>query len=361
MAGVDRTVLRPGATEVLSVDRETPDPAAIARAAEVLRAGGLVAFPTETVYGLGANALDARAVRRVFEAKGRPPEDPLIVHLARAEDLDRVVRQVPALARRLAEAFWPGPLTLVLPKRPSVPPEVTAGLPTVAVRVPAHPVALALIRAADVPVAAPSANRFGRASPTSAEHVLDDLEGRVDLVLDAGPTTVGVESTVLDLTRGTPTILRPGGVAREAIEGIAGPVVVADLTLGSAGAPSPGLSASHYAVAPDLVVVECPTAAATAPVLARLAELAREEAQHARRVGVLLAAEDAIGLPADVEVRRIGSTEDLAAVARGLFAAMRELEALGVDVILARTFGLEGLGLAIRDRLRRAATRLLSA
>lgn len=359
MGSADAT-LRPGTTEVLIVDPAIPDPAAIARAAAIVRAGGLVAFPTETVYGLGANALDAAAVRRVFEAKGRPAEDPLIVHLAAAEDLDRVAGEVPGLARRLAEAFWPGPLTLVLPKRPAVPAEVTAGLPTVAVRVPAHPVALALIRAADVPVAAPSANRFGRASPTSAQHVLDDLEGRVDLVLDAGPTAVGVESTVLDLTRDPPTILRPGGVAREAIERVAGRVAVAELSLRDpAGAPSPGLLASHYAVTPELIVVECPTAVATTSALARIAELARAERERGRRVGVILAEEDPVDLPPEVEARRIGSAEDLAAVARGLFAAMRELEALGVDVILARTFGAQGLGLAIRDRLRRAATRLL--
>lgn len=346
-------------TEVVAVDASAPDPGAVARAAEILRSGGLVAFPTETVYGLGANALDAAAVRRIFAAKGRPPEDPLIVHLAAAEDLDRVARDVPELARELARRLWPGPLTLVLPKRPEIPPEVTAGLPTVAVRVPAHPVAQALIGAAGIPVAAPSANRFGRASPTCAQHVLDDLDGRVDLVLDAGPTSVGVESTVLDLTRGIPTILRPGGVPRERIEEIAGSVAVADLTVAGTAAPSPGLSASHYAVTPDLVVVASPSAVAPPAVLARIAELARAEVERGRRVGVILAGDDPAELPGAAEVRRIGSTSDLEAVARDLFAAMRDLERRGVHVILARTFGDEGLGLAIGDRLRRAAARVL--
>ncbi len=351
--------MEPIATEVLGVDPSSPEHERIERAAAVLRAGGLVAFPTETVYGLGANALDAEAVRGIFRAKGRPAEDPLIVHLAGAAELPEVARGIPGIVRRLATRFWPGPLTLVLPKGPAIPPEVTAGLDTVAVRVPAHPVALALIRAAGIPVAAPSANRFGRASPTCARHVLDDLEGRIHLVLDAGPTTVGVESTVLDLTGPRPTILRPGGVPREALEEVLGPVEVAELTHAEGGAPSPGLSASHYAVTPELLVVESP-AFLTPAVAARIGELLRAEAGRGRRVGAILATEDAVELPDATEVRRVGSAEDLEAVARGLFAAMRELEALGVEVIVARTFGRHGLGLAVHDRLRRAATRTLA-
>ena len=211
-------------TEVLKIDPTCLAEPLIAQAAEVLRAGGLVAFPTETVYGLGANALDADAVKGIFAAQERPAYDPLIVHLAEAAELPQVTVGIPPAAWTLAANFWPGPLTLVLPRRTEVPPEVTAGGGTVAVRVPLHPVAQALIRAAGVPVAAPSANRFGHLSPTCAEDVLADLEGRIDLVLDGGPTSVGVESTVLSLVTSVPTILRPGGVSREALENVLGSV-----------------------------------------------------------------------------------------------------------------------------------------
>ncbi len=197
-------------TELLAVDPFSPEPERIARAAEVLRRGGLVAFPTETVYGLGANALDPNAVAGIFHAKGRPANNPVIVHVAEARDVLRVVADWPEIAERLAQRFWPGPLTLVLPKRAGVPDVVTAGGPTVAVRVPAHPVALALLRAVGVPIAAPSANRSTQLSPTRAEHVQRGLDGLIDLILDGGPTTGGLESTVLDVTTTPPRLLRPG-------------------------------------------------------------------------------------------------------------------------------------------------------
>jgi len=293
-------------TEVLRVDAETPDPAVVEHAASVLRAGGTVAFPTETVYGVGATALDASAVRRVFEAKGRPPEDPLIVHLAAEDGVHLVARDVLAIAHTLVRRFWPGPLTLVLLRRPEVPAEVTAGLDTVAVRMPAHHVALAMIEAARAPVAAPSANRFGRASPTTAQHVLDDLEGRIDLVLDAGPTSVGLESTVLDLTREVPTILRPGGVAREEIERVVGMVEVSGSTAGPA--PSPGMLESHYAVAPELVVVECPDARATPEVLAEMTSLARRYGAAGRGVAIAAASRIWSTSPVSGSTWRIFST-----------------------------------------------------
>lgn len=204
-------------TRVVVIDRTHPDPAVVAEAAACLRAGGLVVLPTETVYGLGANALNPAAVAAIFAAKGRPATDPLIVHVSGLEDLEAIVSDIPPVARRLASRFWPGPLTLILPKRATISDSVTAGLPTVAVRVPAHPVARAVIAAAGVPIAAPSANLFSRPSPTQAAHVLSDLDGRVDLVLDAGPTDVGVESTVLDLTVDPPLVRRPGGVTLEAL------------------------------------------------------------------------------------------------------------------------------------------------
>ena len=232
----------------LSVDPRSPDPDAIAAAAAVLRAGGLVAFPTETVYGLGADALDPAAVRRIYEAKGRPAFNPIIVHVASIEHARRLARHWPAHATRLAERFWPGPLTLVVPKGTIVPDIVTAGLDAVGIRVPAHPVALALIRAADLPVAAPSANRFTQLSPTSADHVAQALGDRVDVLLDGGPASVGIESTVVDLTGPMPRLLRPGMISIASLEEVVGPVE-RDIAEPAGEAPrlSPGQVERHYA------------------------------------------------------------------------------------------------------------------
>ncbi len=338
-------------TEVVPVDPQHPDPAAIARAAEILRAGGLVAFPTETVYGLGADGLNPAAVARLFEAKGRPATDPVILHIADLDALPRLAQEVPPAAWTLVRRFWPGPLTVVLPKQPVVPDLVTAGLPTVAIRMPAHPVALALIRAAGTPIAAPSANRFGHTSPTTAQHVLEDLGGRIDLILDAGPTPIGVESTVLDLTRPVPTILRPGGLPREALEAAIGPVAVFDRSV-IGPAPAPGMLPKHYAPRAEMVVLIGPGEWARA----RLRELAVRALQEGHRVGVLIPEEDRAAV-ADlpVAVAMLGSERDLEGIARRLYPAMRELDARGLDLILARDFGAQGLGLAIRDRLVRAA------
>ncbi len=349
-------------TRVLRVDPQSPDPQVIAAAAMEILNGNLVAFPTETVYGLGANALDEAAVRRIFIAKGRPTEDPLIVHLASREDLPRVTRHLPPEAEALARRFWPGPLTLVLPRGRAVPPSVTAGLDTVAVRVPAHPVALALLRASGVPIAAPSANRFGHTSPTTARHVLDDLAGRVDLILDGGATMVGVESTVLDLTRSPAVILRPGGVTREALESVLGVVLVhgegeAETTPVLKPQASPGMLKRHYAPRARLILF---VTRAPEVTLSQMAAMARRLAAEEARVGVLVAEEDFgafAGLP--LRLFNLGSSADLAGIARRLFAGLRALDEQGVDVILARDFGQGGLGLAIHDRLRRAAHQVI--
>lgn len=342
-----------GRTQILQVDAAEPAPEAIERAAELIRRGRLVAFPTETVYGLGADALNPQAVARIFAAKERPPQDPIIVHVSEAAELERVARQVPPMAWSLVERFWPGPLTLVLPRAQAVPDVVTAGGDTVGVRCPRHAVALALIRAARTPIAAPSANRFGRTSPTSAEHVLQDLGGRFDLLLDSGPTPVGVESTVLDLTRPQPAILRPGGVPREALEEILGPVELA-ARAGPAdqALPSPGLLRSHYAPQAKMLLFVGPRPR----MLEALRGQARELLAQGKRVGVLLAQEDLPFLEGEgVVAQSLGPEGDLERVARNLFTAMRILDALGVEVILARDFGAAGLGLAVRDRLTRAA------
>jgi L-threonylcarbamoyladenylate synthase len=343
-------------TTVLRIDPAQPDPGAIERAAACLRSGGLVAFPTETVYGLGAHALDVAAVRGLFDAKQRPAYDPLIVHVAEFDQLTQIVERVPAVSLDLARRFWPGPLTLVLPRAARVPMEVTGGLDTVAVRIPSHPVAAALLGAARLPIAAPSANLFSRPSPTQAAHVLHDLDGRIDMVLDGGPTTVGVESTVLDLTSTAPTILRPGAVTIEALRELLPDVRIRDVWgAPDVTLPSPGLLSTHYAPLTPLTLFEGGRDAA----LDRLVDAARQAVDDGKRVGVLVAREDVDRFGEfPVRISEIGSEGDLAGIAARLYAAVRELDAAGVDLILARDVGgREGLGPAIRDRLRRAAVK----
>lgn len=344
------------ATRTLVLDPAAPDAAAIAEAARCLRAGGLVAFPTETVYGLGASAYSAAAVAGIYRAKGRPAHNPLIVHLAAAADLDAAAQAVPPAAWQLAAQFWPGPLTLVLRRAERVAANVSAGRDTVAVRVPAHPVARALIAAAGVPVAAPSANRFARPSATSAAHVLADLDGRIDLLLDAGPTPIGVESTVLDLTTPVPALLRPGGITLEALRAVLGDITAATALLpldeAAAQPASPGMLSKHYSPEAPLLLYDGPFEAVTAALRAE----AQARAAGGARVGLLLAAEDRpllADLPAVIVTP--GPRADPAQFARGLFAALRALDAQGVDVILARQFPAQGLGLALADRLLRAA------
>ena len=318
----------------------TPGTSDIEAAADVLRAGGLVAFPTETVYGLGANAEDPVAVERIFRVKGRPSSHPLIVHLGAEEQLGGWVEDVPASARALAQRFWPGPLTLVLRRGPRVPLEATGGLETVAVRVPDHPVALALLSAFAGGVTAPSANRFGSVSPTTADHVRAEFGDAVDFVLDGGPCTVGVESTIVDVTGPQPSILRPGGVTREELHAALGsPVAVPSTTQ----IRVPGQHPSHYAPRARVVLVHPTQVGAEAEAAAAMGY----------RVGVLVparggampvAAHAVVALPASLEV-----------YARGLYGFLRELDQRGCDLIIASLPAEEGLGLAIANRLRRAA------
>jgi L-threonylcarbamoyladenylate synthase len=327
----------------------------LGRAAEILRAGGLVALPTETVYGLGANALDIGAVTRIFGAKQRPAWDPVIVHIADEAMLEGLVEDVPEAARRLMKAFWPGPLTLLLPRTAAIPDAVTAGRPLVGVRMPAHPVALELIRRAGVPVAAPSANLFGHISPTTAEHVLNDLDGRIDAVVDAGPTVHGVESTVLDPCQSPMVIYRPGAVTAEQIRVVGGAVEIfqspGELTATPVEAlPSPGVGLRHYAPRARLVLVEAPLA----ELGSRLVDVALEFAGE--RLGVMLPAE--VGLPeglADARVHAWGRWLAPEELAHELYAGMRALDGLGCTVILCPLPPAAGIGDAMRDRLRKAA------
>jgi L-threonylcarbamoyladenylate synthase len=328
---------------------------AIVEAAAILRAGGLVAIPTETVYGLAANALDPAALAKIFAAKQRPAWDPLIVHIASAEMLSQVSR-APQAAAPLAERFWPGPLTLVLPKSERIPEAVTAGRDSVAVRIPSHPVAQAVLRACGLPLAAPSANRFGHTSPTTAEHVLADLDGRIDAVLDAGPTPLGVESTVLDPLHRPPLLLRPGGVTREQLESVLGPIEVytAPPDARPEALASPGLAARHYAPQARLAITGGSQAEFTAAL-----EAAREQV---RERGEYVGALAPTGWIVDEQLAAgglvlfdWGDWGDWDALARNLFTGIRYLDKPGVALILAPLPPQEGLAAAVRDRLVKAS------
>ena len=327
--------------ELLRVDPTHPDPETIARAAEVIRRGGLVAFPTETVYGLGAHALDPDAVERIYEAKGRPSYNPIIVHVASAERAVDVVREWNDIADRLARAFWPGPLTLVLPKREDVPDAVTAGLPTVGVRVPAHPVAQALLAAADVPIAAPSANRSMQLSPTMASHVVASLGDSVDVILDGGPTWVGIESTVIDVTGERPVVLRPGTITLEQIERAAGSAAtIGDRVAGEAARPSPGMLDRHYAPRARVVLVD----ASDAGIRVEL------ERAHGHRTGAVVITASVEPGPAVVRL-----PNDADAYASRLYATLHAIDAAGCDVVVVERVPEGAAWLGVRDRLERAA------
>lgn len=348
-------------TKVLKVDPNKPDPSAIEEAAAALRDGKLVVFPTETVYGLGANALDEHAVSKIFAAKERPANDPLIVHIAHIGQVNQIAAGMPAGARKLALSFWAGPLTLILKKKPAVPSLVTAGLDSVAVRVPSHRVARALMEMCGVPIAAPSANRFSRPSPTTAQHVLEDLDGRVDLILDGGATDIGLESSIVDFSVDPPVLRRPGGLTLEQIQSLVPEVVVATAQ-GTADQPqaAPGQLIKHYAPRAPLTLYE----GDPERVVRQIAADARTEAAKGSTVGILAPEDDlkalapliaASAAAGRIEVQAFGSRTDLERAGRELFASIRAIDQAGVSLILASSPGTSGLARAIRDRLMRAA------
>ncbi|GAJ38415.1 hypothetical protein GCA01S_004_00150 [Parageobacillus caldoxylosilyticus NBRC 107762] len=320
----------------------------IKEAARLLQCGEVVAFPTETVYGLGADATNTTAVEKIFAAKGRPSDNPLIVHIARREQLESIVSDVPDIADTLIERFWPGPLTLILPKKEGVISDrVTAGLSTVAVRMPAHPVALALIEESGLPLAAPSANRSGRPSPTTAAHVLADLDGRIAGVVDGGETGIGVESTVLDCTAKVPTILRPGGITKETLAEVIGTVADGSAVTNEQEAPkSPGMKYTHYAPkSPMMIVYGSPSFLQT---------LVDKQQALGKKVGVLTTEENLAFYRADA-VLACGSRHDLHTVASHLYDTLRKFDQTDVDIIYSESFPTEGIGTAIMNRLQKAA------
>ena len=348
-------------TRVIQVDSLRPDATIIEEAAAILRGGRLVAFPTETVYGLGANALDDAAVQKIFDVKERPATDPLIVHIAHIGQVNQVAIGMPAGARQLALSFWAGPLTLILKKKPEVSGLVTAGRDTVAVRVPSHRVARALMETAGIPIAAPSANRFSRPSPTTAQHVLDDLDGRIDLILDGGATDIGLESTIVDFSVEPPVLRRPGGITLEQVHSL-----VPDVTIETGEASveeaqvAPGQLTKHYAPNAPMTVYEGPAQR----IVERIAADARAEAARGARIGILAPEDDlkalapliaAVAAGGRIEVEPYGSRSDLDRAGRELFGAIRALDSRDVAVIFASSIGSDGLARAIRDRLMRAA------
>ena len=339
------------------MDRETifckADEEAVRKAGEILRNGGLVAFPTETVYGLGANALDEKAAARIYAAKGRPSDNPLIVHITRREALGRIVTEVPEAAERVMDAFWPGPMTLIFQKSPEVPYGTTGGLDTVAVRMPSHPVARAVIEAGGGYIAAPSANTSGRPSPTKASHVAEDLMGKVDMILDGGEVEIGLESTIVDVSVAEPVILRPGYISLEMLQGVVGKVSVDQALLrDDAGIrpKAPGMKYKHYAPKADLKIVEGSEEA----VAARINELIRQGREKGKRIGVIAAKESAYRYQGGI-VKTVGSREEDLSIAQHLFGILREFDTLGVSEIYSESFDTPRMGQAIMNRLMKAA------
>lgn len=341
-------------TKVVKVDSADIDGKGIAEAAELIRSGGLVAFPTETVYGLGANALEPEASRKIYAAKGRPSDNPLIVHIADFSDLERIAAEIPPQAEVLAKAFWPGPLTMVVWKNDRVPYETTGGMDTVAVRMPAHPVALSLIRESGCLIAAPSANTSGKPSPTEAAHVIRDMDGRIPMILDGGTVGIGIESTIIDLTEEVPMVLRPGYITVDMLSGVLGSEVRLDpgiIAADSAKKPkAPGMKYKHYAPSADLTLVEGEADAVVAEINRKIL-MAQ---QKGLRAGVIATEETKEKYRADYVVS-VGARRDEDAIARRLYKILREFDDVDVDVIYSESFAASGVGQAIMNRLLKAA------
>ncbi len=350
-------------TKVAKVDPLRPEHSIIAEAAEVLRKGGLVAFPTETVYGLGADAFNKVAVRKIFSVKGRPADNPLIIHIGNLDDLNVVAKDVSPRTYDLARKVWPGPVTLVLKRSESVPPEVTAGLTTVAVRCPAHPTALSLIRALGSPIAAPSANLSGRPSPTSARHVIKDLSGKIEFIIDGDDTFFGVESTIVNLTTDPPTLLRPGPVSVEDLERLLeAKIAVPSFARGleeSEKALSPGTRYRHYSPETPVTLTEFGQCTELSCMVECVRAVIEEYVNEGLKVALICSSETCRHY-AGVKTLEIGSRLNPYEIAKNLFKTLREVDDLGVDVAIAEGFEEQGIGLAIMNRLRKASSDLRS-
>lgn len=341
-------------TKLVKIDCKNIKKDELKEAAEIIREGGLVAFPTETVYGLGADALSPEAAKKIYEAKGRPSDNPLIVHICDFKELVSIAREVPAEAEQLAKAFWPGPLTMIVWKNDRVPYATTGGMDTVAIRMPNHPVALALIRESGCLIAAPSANTSGKPSPTEASHVALDMDGKIPMILDGGAVGIGIESTIVDLTEDVPMILRPGYITKGMLEEVLGkevkidPGIIADAS--DKKPKAPGMKYKHYAPKADLVLVEGEEAA----VIQKINALVLEKQKKGEKVGVIATDETKNRYHADYVVS-IGARTDEDAIARHLYKILREFDAWEVDAIYSESFATPRIGQAIMNRLMKAA------
>lgn len=339
-------------TEIISLSSKKGE--GLERAAKIIREGGLVAFPTETVYGLGGDALNADSARRIYEAKGRPSDNPLIVHIAELSDLKLYAREVPKQALELARAYWPGPMTLVLKKTKLIPDETSGGLDTVAIRMPSNRIALELIRRSETAIAAPSANLSGRPSPTCAEHVREDLDGRIDMIIDGGSSTIGLESTIIDFSEGSPILLRPGAIDQEMLRAVIGEVKKDPALSGrpdeKARPKAPGMKYRHYAPKAEITIVNGSKEA----VIKTIGFFAERDMLRGRRVGIIATKETADFYPFGI-VCAVGSREDEKSIAHNLFSVLRGFDEKQVDVIYSESFSQEGLGEAVMNRLLKAA------
>ena len=340
-------------TQIYKIDSKAVDHQKMEEAAQLIRSGELVAFPTETVYGLGADALNPQASKKIYAAKGRPSDNPLIVHIAKFEDLEDIAKKVPQEAKKLADAFWPGPLTMIVDKNEKVPYETTGGMDTVAIRMPDHPAALELIRQSGCLIAAPSANTSGRPSPTLAEHVAEDLGGRIPMILDGGEVGIGIESTIIDLTEKIPMILRPGYITKEMLEAVIGTVqtdpgiIAADSTKKP---KAPGMKYRHYAPKANLMLID----GAKCAVVDKINELTDAMHSEGKKVGIIGTDETVASYRGDM-VLSIGAREDEDAIARHLYKLLREFDEADVDVIYSESFATPRIGQAIMNRLLKAA------
>lgn len=344
-------------TKLIKLDELEGNQESLKEAAEILKNGGLVAFPTETVYGLGANGLNSEASTKIYSAKGRPSDNPLILHIADFKEVDQLAKEVTEDDRKVMEAFWPGPLTIILNKKECVPYETTGGLDTVALRMPSHPVAKELIKMAGVAIAAPSANTSGRPSPTKAEHVMQDLDGKIDMIVDGGEVGIGIESTIVDLTGEIPTILRPGYVTKPMLEKVLGKEVQIDKAIlskeGMAGMKpkAPGMKYKHYAPKGKLTIIDGEN---INRVIETINRLVKEKMEEGFLVGVIGTDESVANYPNGI-VKSIGSRFDEVSISSGLYRVLREFDDEGADYIYSESFGTDEFGEAIMNRLLKAA------
>jgi len=340
-------------TVVKTTDSENIDQNVIEEAADILRKGGLVAFPTETVYGLGANGLDENACRKIYEAKGRPSDNPLILHIGEREQLDRIAEEIPDCAEMIMDAFWPGPITIIFKKKSIVPDSVTGNFGTVAVRFPSNKIARSLINAADLPIAAPSANTSGKPSPTRASHVLFDMDGKIDMIIDGGAAKFGLESTIIDVSGDVPTVLRPGAITLEMLEDVLGYVELDPALSGAqvkAAPKAPGMKYTHYSPNAKVILVR----GEKEKVIEKINSLVEERKKEGLKTGVMATDEDAERYNAHI-VLSLGSRKNEEEIGSNLFKVLRKFDYLGADIVYSEVFDETGEGAAIMNRLKKAA------